>query len=163
MAYPQLQQVIVYRPAEIDWGTFFNGFAGMAVLAMAVPIFFTSQSPEQELAEVNDKIIKLYPVMERYRSSVVSLRQRRTQLMKEYGISVTPPLVELRGKYSQLYHTEQNLQTASKELDRIETRMTLLQKRRKELQITLGQRPEELQPRSVYPAMKKFIPPTEYR
>jgi len=116
-------------------------------------------SAQAELSELNERIRKLNFVMENYRSSVVSLRNRRAWLMKEYGLSVTPALVEMK-KYPQLRMVERNLKTAEEQLARLEVKDMNLRKRRNELQRKLGIKPEELPPHTQYAVTKKFTPKT---
>lgn len=119
----------------------------------------TKESAAQELANVDERIRKLSFVMENYRSSVISLRNNRQELMMEYGITVTPALAPLKNLYPKLYHTEMNLKKAEEELAKIEVRDLLLKKRRKELRFALGIGPvAEAPPHIQYTAMKKFVP-----
>jgi uncharacterized coiled-coil protein SlyX len=133
------------------------------MLAMAVPIFSAPKSAEEQLAEVNFSIVRLKPVVDRYRDSVTSLNQRRVAVMKEYGVTVTPSVVEMRRDYPRLYVIERNLKAAQDELDRVEPRLIRLYMRRQELERQLGLRPREEPLPRHYPATKGYIPPEERR
>ena len=79
-------------------------------------------------------------------------------MMQEYGLGVLPSVVEMR-KYPKLKLTDYYLQTAEKDLDRMEVSMLMMQRRRKELMTGLGMREgEEEGVRRIYPAMKKYRP-----
>lgn len=136
---------------------------GMAMSAGMTAASVSRQTTARaEYEEVNKKIFKLSFVLDRYRSSVVSLRERRSELAKEYKIAgAIPPLVELRRKYPMLYATVRNLKTAEEQLARLELRDILLRKRRKELARVLGIVEEQEIPKHVqYTRMKKFVPKT---
>lgn len=119
-------------------------------------------NPREELESLNKRISKLSYKMDIQRESVVGTRKHKAKLMQEYGIGVLPSVVEMR-KYPMLRTTCRYLDVAEKDLDRMELSMLNLQRRRKELQIQLGIRVDEGEPRRVYPAMKKFIEPPERR
>jgi len=114
---------------------------------------------EQKLKILNERIRKIGFVLADARKSVISLRENRVRLMKEYGIGVSPSLVELK-KYPLLRNTEMRLKWEEQELDKIELRDTLLKNQRKELETQLGRMAKEEEPRRQYPSMRKFQEPT---
>lgn len=113
------------------------------VVGMAASMFYPHQSPEDELANLNERIRRASFARDTYKKRVQGLRERRNTLMKQYGLSVYPPLTEMKTKYHSLYRTEQSLTDAEKELDGVELRIILLGKRRKELETALGRRHED--------------------
>lgn len=149
-----------------------NAMAGMSEFVaggMALSAGMTGSTKGQasaraEYEELNERLRKRAYVTERYRSSVVSLRDRRGELVKQYKIAgAIPPLVELRRKYPQLYATERNLKTAEEQLNRLELGNMLLYKRKKELAMKLGisvGAGEEIPKHVQYTQTKKFIPKT---
>ena len=115
-------------------------------------------NPYEELESVEKRISSLSFKLGQQRFSVRGTRDHKAKLMKEYGLGVLPPIVQLN-KYPKLKATDRMLTIAEKDLDRMELRMMLLQKKRKELQVQLKMKMEAQPPRRVYPAMKKFKPP----
>ncbi len=128
------------------------GVAGIASKAGAT-------SAQEELRQVKEKLRKLFFILEKYKSSVISLRNRRAVLMKQYGLIVTPPIVEMR-KYPQLSAVERNLKTAEEQLTRLEIKDMNLRKRRNDLERGLGVKSEELPKHVQYTLTKKFVPKT---
>jgi len=119
-------------------------------------------SARAELSDIEERLRKLDYVLENYKSSVVSGRKHKSKLMQSHGLTVLPSVVEMRRKYPQLYATDRNLKLAEEGLDRLELKRMLLMKRRKELRSVLGlSTEEEIAPRVVYPATKKFIEPMQ--
>lgn len=135
-----------------------NSFGAMGMAGGAGGLF----DPYEELESLGKRISSLSYRLEIQREAVKGTREHKIKLMKEYGLGVLPSVVEL-SKYPKLKTTDYYLRKAEKDLDRMEVSMLNLQRRRKELQVKLGIRAEESEVRRVYPAMKKFIPPTERR
>jgi hypothetical protein len=140
--------------------TFMAGMISISMIAAFIPI---SMNPYDELQDLNRRIPRLRDEVEQKEFAVRGLREHRISKMQEYGITVTPPLAVLKRDFPQLYSTEKYLKSAQEDLDKLETRLTLSYKRRKELQIQLGIRPDEIPTRKSYTVMKKFNPPTERR
>ena len=151
---PMAEGMIAMAMVSAMSGSF--GFMGAAGAA-------SFSNPREELNTINTKISRLSYVLENQRDAVKGHRIHQAKLMREYGFGVMPSLVEMK-KYPKLKNIEYFLIKSEKDLDRMELRMTLLQKRRKELQTMLHLRiDEEEEARITYPAMKKFIPPPERR
>ena len=120
-------------------------------------------SSQEDLDSLNERIRKLGYRLEIQQEAVRGTREHKIKLMQEYGLGVLPSVVEMR-KYPKLKATDYYLAKGEKDLDRMEVSMMFLRKKRKDMQIALGIRPEEGEDvRRVYPATKKFIPPTERR
>jgi hypothetical protein len=146
--------------AQIDWGSIFNTSSAMIFMAMAVPIVFrAAEDPYEELTTLNIKINSLVNyLIPNMQESVRGTREHKIELMKQYGLTVLPPTAEMK-KYPHLAATDRVLRKAEEELQRMELNLLLKQKRRKELMQKLGMREEEIPPRKVYPALKKFREP----
>lgn len=118
-----------------------------------------SQSAEEELAYLNTQIRNLSFRLENQRTAVVGTRSHKAKLMREYHLIVEPSVVEMK-RYPRLRLTDHYLRKAEEGLDKMEVRMLLLQKRRKDLQVRLGLRVDEGEStRRMYPTTKKFVPP----
>lgn len=149
------------RP-RVDWGSLFNNAFGIAFVGIALGMVFRKpdySSLEEELADLNWKIAILVDRVEQQKEAVRGTREYKVRLMKEYGLTVLPPLEELRRTYRPLYNTERYLQMGERRLDNMELGLLLKHRRRKEIMVKLGMKPEEEPPRPRFPAMKKFIPP----
>lgn len=132
-----------------------NSFSAMGMAAGAGRF----SDPYEELESLNKRISRLSFRLENQREAVRGTREHKVKLMREYGLTILPSVVEMK-KYPKLKTTDYYLKKAEQDLDRMEVSMLSLQRRRKELQIKLGIRPgEEESVRRVYPAMKKFIEP----
>jgi len=130
------------------------GELGMMGAGYAGPV-----NPHIQLKEINEKIRRTSFILNKQRDGVVSLRNNRQRLMQLYNLTLMPPQMELKRKYPQLYYTNISLDSAEKDLDRLELRMTLLRKQQKELSIKLGIKPEDMPQHQRYPAKKKFVEP----
>lgn len=119
-------------------------------------------SPYEELESLDERINRLSHKLENQREATASTRIHKAKLMREYGLTVLPSVVEM-AKYPKLRATDYYLRKGEESLDRMEVSMLNLQKRRKELQTRLGMRVEEEEVRRVYPALKKFREPPERR
>lgn len=136
----------------------FSGMSQFVATGMAgIASMEGGMSAKAELADLSMRIRKLGFVLERYRTSIVSLRKRRIFLMKHYGLIITPPLVEM-SKYPQLRAVETNIKNVEKDLNRLEIKDMMMRKRKNELQMKLGIKAEEPEPRIQRPVMKKFTP-----
>jgi len=120
------------------------------------------QSAGKKLDELNVRILRLSYKLENQRSAVLGHRKHMVKLMQKYGYIVVPSVSEM-SKHPDLKMTEYFLRKSEKDLERMEVRMTLLQKQRKDLQVGMGIREKEPEPHRTYTAMKKFVPPTERR
>lgn len=96
-----------------------------------------------ELAKLEEKIRQLSYVIANQRTATTGTRRYKAQLYKEYGISVSPSLVEMK-KYPKLRKVEFMIKDGEKNLERMEVNMMWKQKRRKELMIGLGLREEDM-------------------
>ena len=120
-------------------------------------------SLQEELEALNESIPKLGYVLENHRNSVMGTREHKLDLMKKYGIGVLPSLTELKRQHHDLYVTELYLSKLEPDLDRMETRMMLMKKRRREIWQKLGISGVEEQyerPHIQYTQTSKFRPPT---
>ncbi len=79
--------------------------------------------------------------------------------MKQYGLIVTPPIVQM-AKYPQLSAVERNLKKAEEQLARLEIKDMNLRRRRNELERALGIKAEEPERHVQYAATKKFVAKT---
>ncbi len=143
-----------------DFNSMMTGIMGIGVVG-AMAGMFIPVNPEEEYRQLNKRIGTLSFALESRRDSTTGLRQHiygSDGLLHRYGYQYVPPLVELN-KHKDLRASLLNLETNEKELARMETSMTLLQKRRKELAQKLGYKEYEAEPRPHYTAMKKFTPP----
>lgn len=143
-----------------DW---IEPMVGVGIMGAMAGMMFIPQNPAEEYRQLQVSTRKLSFALKSKRESVVSLRQHiygSQGLLRKYGYTYVPPLVELN-KHKDLRNSLLILENNEKELDRMETSMTLKQKRLKELAQKLGYRDYEVEPRPHYPAMKKFIPPEE--
>lgn len=150
-------------PQQLNWDVLFSSIAGIvlvgAVLGMVT--YEEKPSPEEELKVLNLRIRMLEPKIEDLRELTTERREHRDKLMKKYSLTVTPPEAQMREKYRDLYFTQRYLKLNEQELDRMETRMLLMMKRRKELQVMLGMRPEEEPRHRVRPYTRERIHPEE--
>jgi hypothetical protein len=143
-----------------DFNSMMTGIMGVGVVG-AMAGMFIPVNPEEEYRQLNERIRKLSFALESRRDSTISLRRHiygSEGLLWKYGYQYVPPLVELK-KHRDLRASLFNLEDYEKELARMETSMTLMQKRKKELAQKLGYREYEIEPRPHYTAMKKFTPP----
>ena len=120
-------------------------------------------SLQEELKDLNKSIPKLGYVLENRQNSLIGTREHKLKLMKEYKLGVLPSLVELKRKYHNLYVTELYVTSLEEDVGRMETRMMLMKKRRKEIWQLLGiygVEEQYEQPHTQYTQLKRFTPPT---
>jgi len=127
----------------------------MSTLGMG---FASYSNPHEELKSISRQIFILNTKIERQREGIVSLRHHKEKLMHDLKVTLLPSEVEMKRKYPKLYYSDRYLRDYEKQLDRMEVRMMLLKKRRKDLSIKLGLREGEDVERTRYAAMKKWKP-----
>jgi hypothetical protein len=153
-----------YVPQQPNWMQILTGIFGLSIVASIVGMAWSKpvySSSEEELKDLRGKIMRLGFVINKYKEALVGTREHEAKLMKEYHITVIPPLAALRKEHQKLYYTEQYIARDEQELDRIELRMTLYRKRVRELERGMGLRPLQEEEQVTHPrqALKKFVPP----
>ncbi len=145
-----------YVPEQVDWTAIFTGIFSLGIMASFIGMAWPG-APEEDLISLEVRIRRLSYVIDGLREDVVTLRNYRTALMKRYGLSVVPSIVEMKEKYPGLYSAVVGLKDVEDNLARAELRMLLLSKDRKKLRQKLGMVPppeaEEL-PYEHYTARK---------
>lgn len=151
------------RPQLDLWNNTFGFVFGIGMLAAFVGVVTRGgrmyDSLEEELESIRFKLMRLDRDIENTRDVLVSRREHRIELMREYGLTVIPSSAEMRAKYPRLYATSKYLQSNEHQLERLEVRRLLLMKRKKEIRIKLGLRPEEVEVEHKPPAKKKYEKP----
>ena len=119
--------------------------------------FHSWSSPQEELESLNKRIIYLNKDIDRQREAVVGTRRHKQKMMLDNHLTILPSISELR-KYPALRITILYLATAERDLDKMEVKLTLMQKRRKELKIALHLKADEQPMPTHYQTSKGYKP-----
>lgn len=108
-----------------------------------------------ELGTLNWRIGRKVGLIEDLTKIVKSLRERKTHYMVEHNLTVLPSVGEMRARHPKLWGLEKSLMAMEKRLKSEEFFLLMMQKRKKEIMITLGLREREPERYEKRPAMKK--------
>lgn len=100
---------------------------------------------EYELASLEEEMYELGIAIGKYRHTVITYRRKKVDVMIMFGLTILPPVMEMKRKYPGLFDAGKNLERYELTLKKVELRMFKLRRKKKELERMLGYKDKDVE------------------